>query len=292
MLTNLEALLALADVGTVTGAASKVHITQSAMSKRIANLENELGNKVIEREGRRVKFTPFGMQVVERVRPILGDLKNALITERSIEKGRIVVGISDSLLYTWGAQALAAMKKLEPRIEIDVQVHHADVIRERVRNGECMIAIVPGAGESDSDLVASTLFEVPMAIIPSGLKMFRLQKEGSIDLLTIRTHFDTWKLIERSLRIWSKEKGIELNPTKTFDNFLGVTHMAKAGFGHGLVPTAVAKAFNIPRKSLIVLQNPSVSYPVSLIGRSSTFSRQIVQDFEGSLRKALAKLAP
>ena len=71
MIANLEALAALADLGTMTHAATRLRITQSAVSKRIAALEREVGQPVTEAHGRGVRLTPAGHRLLQRAAPAL-----------------------------------------------------------------------------------------------------------------------------------------------------------------------------------------------------------------------------
>ncbi len=57
MINYLEALLALERTGTISEAAAQLRLTQSAVSKRIQALQNEVQFKVIEPDGRRVRLT-------------------------------------------------------------------------------------------------------------------------------------------------------------------------------------------------------------------------------------------
>jgi DNA-binding transcriptional LysR family regulator len=70
---HLEHLIGLADTGSFSRAAEKLFITQSALSRSIQNLEDELGGKVLDRIGKRNELTPLGLDVVARARHILRD---------------------------------------------------------------------------------------------------------------------------------------------------------------------------------------------------------------------------
>lgn len=70
---HLEHLLALADTGSFSRAAEKLFITQSALSRSIQNLEEELGGLLLDRIGKRNELTPLGRDVVSRARHIVRD---------------------------------------------------------------------------------------------------------------------------------------------------------------------------------------------------------------------------
>jgi len=67
----LEHLLALADTGSFSRAAEQCCLTQSALSRSIQNLEQELGGQLLDRIGKRNELTPLGREVVARARRIV-----------------------------------------------------------------------------------------------------------------------------------------------------------------------------------------------------------------------------
>ena len=70
-LKHLAHWLALAETGSFSRAAEKLHITQSALSRSIQVLEEELGGPLVDRIGKKNELTPLGQSVLERARPIL-----------------------------------------------------------------------------------------------------------------------------------------------------------------------------------------------------------------------------
>ncbi len=68
---HLEHLIGLTETGSFSRAAEKLFITQSALSRSIQNLEEELGGKLLDRIGKRNQLTPLGEEVVARARQIV-----------------------------------------------------------------------------------------------------------------------------------------------------------------------------------------------------------------------------
>ncbi|GAL21470.1 transcriptional regulator LysR family [Vibrio maritimus] len=75
LLEGIETLLVLAQEKTMGRAGSRLYISQSAVSKRIANLEKRLGKTLIEPEGRQIKLTAEAEALIERVGPSLNELR-------------------------------------------------------------------------------------------------------------------------------------------------------------------------------------------------------------------------
>lgn len=288
MLDNLEALAALADHRTMMRAANFLHITQSAVSKRIANLEHEVGKTLIERNGRYVELTPDGLSLLHRARPLMSELKEVFLEERSGMTGEIVIDLSGSVLISWGAEALAKVQKSLPGVRLRINSYHASLAVERVRAGECMLALVQGRGEIAPDLTAQPVIDQTVVIVPAGLRPFRFPRKGELlKVIGIETYAEAWRFMERGLREGQKSWGFKVELSTTLQSFSAITQMARAGFGHGLVPRAVAETLGIPTRKLIEFPKPGITVPVSLIGRKSTLGRTIVREFYDVLLKSL-----
>ena len=92
MIENLETLLTLARTGTMMEASTELRITQSAVSKRISTLERYYNRKLIQKKGRRVELTQHGQHLVDKISPVLSELRDLFIHEVASGKG--------CLLYT------------------------------------------------------------------------------------------------------------------------------------------------------------------------------------------------
>jgi len=75
-LASLEAFLAIADSGGFSAAGERLHLTQPAVSKRIAALEAQLGRRLFDRVGREVALTEAGQALLPRARRILAELED------------------------------------------------------------------------------------------------------------------------------------------------------------------------------------------------------------------------
>jgi DNA-binding transcriptional LysR family regulator len=84
---HLEHLLALADTGSFSRAAEKLFITQSALSRSIQSLEEDLGGKVLDRIGKRNELTPLGLDVVARARHIVRDAAELRHSAQLLQQG-------------------------------------------------------------------------------------------------------------------------------------------------------------------------------------------------------------
>lgn len=275
MISMVEALAALAENGTMSKAALRLRVTQSAVSKRIAALERELGRKLVEPEGRRVRLTPFAVRLLARVRPLMGELRDALYGETAAMKGELVVAVSESILASWGPRLFAACLEGLPELRLILNAHSGPMAVERVRAGEAMLALV--AGLDRDELETRFVLEEPMVVIPSGLKPITC--EGHLGVRTIERHSETWRYLSLRLPRLASQHQFNLEVTATLQTFSGIAQMAIAGLGHGLVPLGVSRSLAVPDSQLVRLPGPQLTRPVSWVMRTNTAARPLVKRF-------------
>lgn len=162
---HLEHLLALADTGSFSRAAEKLFITQSALSRSIQSLEEDLEGKVLDRIGKRNELTPLGLDVVSRARHIVHDAAELRQSAKLLQggsRGNISVGLGS------GPAALlmlplmcAAAKKQSMRVAITQGPVELQILQLRSRQLDAMVVdmrrVVPAADlniESLADLKA------------------------------------------------------------------------------------------------------------------------------------------
>ena len=287
MFTHIETLIALATTGSMTRAATHLRVTQSTVSKRLAALECEVGRPLTEAHGRGVRLTPAGHRLLTRVEPLVASLRQALQEEELQTGGRLEIGVSESILASWGPRVLAGIHRALPELELIVNAHRSPVAIDRVRSGEYTLALAAGVSEETPDLQAEILLEETMALVPSGLKPLTLTPGATLSVLTIEPGSATWGLLQRRLRRQSKQWGFTIEVSRTLQSFTSIVQMARHGFGHGLVPEGVAHALGIRPHQLVHLPEPTLTRPVSLIGRPTSLSLPVVQHFYQALRQNL-----
>jgi DNA-binding transcriptional LysR family regulator len=122
-LRHLEHWLALADTGSFSRAAEKLHITQSALSRSIQALEDDLGGPLVDRVGKKNELTPLGRSVLERARRIVHEaqeLKQGATLLQQGGLGTLRVGLGSGpgamLMTPW----LVFMARHHPTVQVTV----------------------------------------------------------------------------------------------------------------------------------------------------------------------------
>jgi DNA-binding transcriptional LysR family regulator len=264
-------------------AATRLRLSQSAISKRIANLEGKLGTALIEKNGRRVILTPDGHQLLERMEPLLAEFRSALQTAPLNSKGRLTVGVSESILSSWGSPVLASVLEKMPELQLELHAHRSPVVVDRVASGEFQLGLIAGFAAEAATLQVKELLREPMALIPQKLRRLPNRLSG-LPVITIEARSGTWSAIEKNCR------KLGLIPVREMESFFAVVQMALSGFGHGLAPLGVCQALGLPREALKIFKVNELSRPVSLIARPSTAARPLPAKFQAALEQELASL--
>ncbi len=153
-LRRLKYFVAVAEQGSFRGAADRLHIAQSALSRRIQELEVEIGQELFDRTGGRLRLLPAGDVLLGHARAILKAVDDAARQMASHADGQIgllrlgMTAMSGQIGFV--ARAIRQFRDAHPRVGVDLQLLVASKeIVESVRNGALDAAIVYGDAEWD-----------------------------------------------------------------------------------------------------------------------------------------------
>lgn len=122
-LRHLRTLKAIKESGSIVDAAERIHLTQSAISHQLKELENRLGTQVLERKSRPMKFTSAGKKLLELAEQILPQVSNAT---RDIQKmiggqaGRLHIAIECHSCFQWLMPTIDLYRERWPEVELDL----------------------------------------------------------------------------------------------------------------------------------------------------------------------------
>ena len=119
---QLRLLCAAAHGGSLAAAAKECHVTPSAVTMQMHQLEALVGLPLIERHGRSFTLTAAGREVfaaAERIEAVLADCTAGLAALKTLASGRVTVGVVSTAKY-FAPQMLAAFARAHPGVEIPV----------------------------------------------------------------------------------------------------------------------------------------------------------------------------
>lgn len=168
-LRQLEYLVAVAEEGTFTRAAERVHISQSGISAQIRRLEQTLGAELLDRSGRTVTLTPAGAAALSHARAALAEaaaLRQAVGEVTGLLRGRLTVGMVVACTVAPLFDALAAFHRAHPGVEIVLHEDNSDRLIDAVRAGATDLALVGTADSPPPDLARHELVRERLVAIP------------------------------------------------------------------------------------------------------------------------------
>jgi DNA-binding transcriptional LysR family regulator len=261
MWDGIDALIALEKFGTVTEAATRLRLTQSAVSKRIRALRDAVGFDLIEPDGRRVRLTPQAIRFLERARPLVAELRGLTKPVETRSSTHFSLALADSIASSWGPAVVSHALRGLSGISLDLHAHRSVLLIESVRLGRYHIGLctdAPGA----KDLVHHPVIDEPLVLVHSRLSE---KFDAKLPLISIEPGSATWRAVEPRLRAHHPQllRG-QLTPV---ESFAATVQMVKAGFGNGLVPLGLALEMGLDRRCYREL--PAVKRRVSLLTRKT-----------------------
>lgn len=244
----------------MTEAAFHLHVAQSAVSRQIAKLEDELGVELFLREGRSVRLTHAGrifydhaliaMEAMDKAVQAIEDYLNP-------EAGKIRLGFPNSLATKTLPRVISAFRHQYSDVGFDFKQGSNRELREWVEKGEIDLAFVSPVPEPTAEINTHVFFSEHMrALIPTH---HRLAKQVSINLrdlmddqfVLFRTGYDMRALVLDACR------KVNFEPAVAFESedIYTIKGLVEAGLGVSLLP-----------ETLLVDQTPvgTVSIPVSV----------------------------
>jgi DNA-binding transcriptional LysR family regulator len=260
-LDGIEALAALAQSGTVSEAATRLRLTQSAVTKRLQALQRFVESPLIEHAGRRVQLTEEAYVLLERARPLLADLRALTVRSAPRSAATFSLAIADSIAGSWGPSVLSRALSTLDDVQVDLHVHRSVLLIENVRLGRYHIGLASDV-PTQKDLIHYPVIAEPMVLLRSPE---RPRAAADRPLITIEPTSMTWRAIEPLLQAHHPELLARRRlPVETFS---AAVQMVKVGFGDGLVPLGLARDMKVPSKAMRVLRH--VERHVTLLTRKT-----------------------
>jgi DNA-binding transcriptional LysR family regulator len=184
-LIDLEAFVSVVDHGSIVAAASHLHLTQSAVTRRIQNLEEALGTSLLDRQTRPMLPTRAGQETYEFAKPVLNsvnDLK-AGVMEGGEPSGDFRFGMSRSLGDLAIGSPIRCLRADLPKVRIQAFVQWSGVLLDRLatRALDCAVVLLPEGTTPSASLASECLGATPFTIVTA--KTNRLSQPATLEEL-------------------------------------------------------------------------------------------------------------
>lgn len=273
-LRQLRYFVEVAEREHISEAAEHLHVAQSAISRQIANLEEELGTPLFERIGRNVKLTPVGKIFLEHC---ITALKGIDFAVKQVEeyldpaKGTIKIGFPTSLASYVLPTVISAFKKEYPEISFHLRQGSYKYLIDAVKNRELNLALLGPLPPKDEAINTTVLFSENIhALLPA---THPLAKKESINLVDLRNDqfvlFPEGYILNKVAVDACRSVGFMPNITSEGEDMDALKGLVAAGIGVTLLPES-SLYDSTPRMTVKVpIAIPNIRRTVGIIAPTS-----------------------
>jgi DNA-binding transcriptional LysR family regulator len=235
----VEAFYWVAALKSISRAAEKLFLTQSAMSSRISTLEEELGVLLLDRGDKQFKLTAAGARFL-----VYADKLLALQKEVKAEMGTdppmavsMRIGAIESVLHSWLIPWLEKLRSDHPGLELELTVETTPILMDLVQRGtlDLVFAVLPAAS---SGVRNHTLTPMEMAFVGNPLlhkkRNYKLAELADMELLT----FQKGSQPHVTLLDLFKKRRLEPKKVHAISSISAMVQLVEGGFGVALLPRA------------------------------------------------------
>lgn len=273
-LRTLRAYVEVVRQGGFTQAAKHVFLTQSAVSKAVRQLEDELGVTLLDRNGHKSTMTDAGEVVFQRALRILAeqeDLKTELAELQGLNKGVLRLGLPPIGSDTLFAPLFAIYRRLYPGIEIHLVEHGSKKLEEMVRNGDVDLgaSLLPAPDEFNWQNVRKEPIDV---LLPAS---HPLANETTIALADLQHMpfilFDAAFALNPIILNACHSQGFTPTIAARSSQINFIVELVFAGLGIGFLPRLIAEQRTRPGVKHITLKEPALSWDMAWVWRRGAY---------------------
>lgn len=165
---GLSAFIEVADTGSFSKAGERLHLSQPAISKRIAALEEALGQPLFDRVGRRIDLTDAGRTLLPHARRVLAemeDARRALSRLSGTVSGRLSIGTSHHIGLHRLPPVLRNFTQAYPDVDLDIHFMDSEDACEEVAQGRLELGIVTLPDEAPEALLMQMVWRDPLSVV-------------------------------------------------------------------------------------------------------------------------------
>jgi len=295
-LKQIQAFLAVAELGSFTRAAERLHVAQPALSQYVRDLEAELGIKLFDRTTRKVELTEGGIEFRSAAAKSVEDLDHAVRNARDLasrRRGRLIVAAPPLLAAVILPRVISDFVARYPGVQIIILDARTDQIVDRVRTGQADCGIGTFA-PSEAGIDRTTLARDSLLLFCSHESPF-----------VHRTQVRWSDLRDQPLVTLTRDSGIRLLVERGYDSAqlpmrpdYEVSHIGTAialvevGLGVAVLPTYAFAAAHDRKVVARPLIEPTIARNIFMISPSGRSAPPALPAFATILRKHTRALVP
>jgi len=236
---QLEALYWIARLGGFAQAANQLHTSQSAISKRVHELEQLFETELFDRSQRTARLTEKGEEMFVLARKLL-DQRDAAIEQfgkPGVVERRIRLGVTELTAMTWLPRLVGLIQQHYPKVILEPDVDDSLQLRDKLQADELDLVIVPDTF-ADSRMPHKVIGQVKSAwmckpgVVPANGSAMRLHELARHRMLVQGNNSGTG----RAYDAWMKEQGVQPANVIVVSNLVALTGLTVSGLGVSYLP--------------------------------------------------------
>ena len=285
---QISAFLSVAQTGSFTAAATRLHLTQSAVSVLVSELEGQFGLRLFHRTTRLVQLTDAGREFCPVAEKVLADLTNALASSKELvakRRGRVTVAATPLMASIWLPKIIGEYAAMYPGIKVILQDTLASLIQPKVRDAEVDFGI--GTFErSGRELVAEPFMADTLVLAcPAGHPLAGKASVAWQDLaghpfISLTPDNSVGQLIKKC-RI---DAGLELQDAYEVAYLSTVVGMVDAGLGVAVLPSYASPMTRVYKIEVKKMVKPAIRREISFITRQGRTLSPAAESFKTFIR--------
>jgi DNA-binding transcriptional LysR family regulator len=290
---SIETFLWVVKLGSFRGAAQRLNTTQPAISQRIAQLEREMGVKLLNRDHRVASPTSSGRRMIVYAEKLLG-LRSEMMAEvgdRSAMRGTLRLGVAETIVHTWLPELIKRVNTTYPNLSLEIEVDITPNLTARLLAQEIELAFVLGQ-PSASGVHSRVLCDYPIGFLASPTLGLGNGPVGVNDLakfaiITFARKTQPYEAV-RSLFSRPDLPPIRLHASASLAT---VIHMAIEGLGIAAIPAAIVEAELADGRLQQIatdLKIPPLTFSASWLGSPEMIAIERVADLAGQIARSHA----
>jgi DNA-binding transcriptional LysR family regulator len=290
---SIETFLWVVKLGSFRGAAQRLNTTQPAISQRIAQLEREMGVKLLNRDHRAASPTSSGRQMMVYAEKLIG-LRAQMIAEvgdiRAM-RGALRLGVAETIVHTWLPRLIKSVNAAYPNLSLEIEVDITPNLSARLLAQEIELAFVVGplAGSGVRNLV---LRDYPIGFLASpalglGSAPLSLNELARFPIITFPRKTQPYEIV-RSL---FNRPGLPPMRLHASASLATVIHMAIEGLGIAVIPTAIVENELADGRLQLLstdLKITPLTFSASWLVSPDTLAVELVADLAGKIAQESA----
>jgi len=290
---SLETFLWVVTLGSFRAAGGKLNTTQPAISQRIAQLERELGVKLLNRDHRVASPTPSGRQLMVYAEKLIG-LRSEMMAEvsdRSAMRGVLRLGVAETIVHTWLSRLIKSVNIAYPNLSLEIEVDITPNLSARLLAQEVELAFMLGP-LSASSVRNRVLCDYPVGFLASpalglGTGPLTVHDLAKFPIITFPRKTQPYEIV-RSLFNRPDLPPIRLHASASLAT---VIHMAIEGLGIAVIPTAIVENELADGRLQLLstdLKIPPLTFSASWLASPDTVAVELVADLAGKIAQSSA----